>query len=689
MERKRMQGARSEGLSVACALLVGACSPDAPDAASPRPTIAPAERVSVSASPEALGPSAYVSKVKNLLTGLPPTAAEVNAVTQDPAALHGLIEQWMALPAHRAKMLDFFRNAFQQNQVELPALLQSLGIAGMLLVNDAEPYNIAPQLERAIMDSFAMTVWELLAEQRPLHEALTTPRYMLNPPLMSLMALVDELSVSDYGYLTNRFLQHTPGFTFTLDMLNKNIPIEQTLNPASPNYMRWSHPLPIPPGCSQPVQTYSDTQHNYGSQDNTINLFNFLFGKMPVGCSYGSVQRFRPQWTELDFNDWRMVTIRQAGPDRDANPLFYDLAALRSARELTLKVPRLGFFGTLAFHANWPTNATNLHRVTANQALIVALGKSFDGSGTTIALTNSTLDRDHATPGSDCYGCHQTLDPFRQFFRQSYSLFYHEQTDTAQVRQPASFGFDGVQADGQGVADLASILAAHPRFAVAWTQKLCHWANSTPCAEDDPEFVRIAGVFRKSGYKWKTLVHELLASPLVTLARSTRTYDTQGVTLSIARRDHYCAALSSRLGIPDACALLTRQPSPEQAELQRYAAFIPTDGYDRGFEIPSLPTDPNAFFRVGTESLCQRLAERVVDGGGASRYSSARPAEAMDDFIATLMAIVPADPRTPDIRQILQEHFDAARATGASAADALKSTFTLACASPASVLVGL
>ncbi len=689
MKGKRMQGAERAGLGLLYTLLVAACSPEAVDAVAPRPVIAPAARVSVPAPPEAIGPSAYVSKVKNLLTGLPPTAAEVKAVSLDPEALHGLIEQWIALPQHRSKMLDFFRNAFQQNQVDLESLQQSLGIPGMLLVSDAEPYNVAPLLERAIMDSFAMTVWELLAEQRPLNEALTTPRYMLNPPLMSLMAILDELSVNDYGTLYDGFLLRTPGFTFTLDMLNKGIPIEQTLNPASPNYMRWSHPLSPPPGCSQPIQTYTDVQHNYGSQDNAVNLWNFLFGKMPVGCTYGTVQRFGSQWTDLDWNDWRMVTIKQAGAGQNASPLFYDLVSLRAARELWLKVPRLGFFGTLAFHANWPTNATNLHRVTANQTLIVALGKSFDGSNATVPLTDSTLDRDHATPGSDCYGCHQTLDPFRQFFRQSYSLSYHEQTDSSQRKQQASFGFDGVQADGEGVGDLAGILAAHPRFAAAWTQKLCHWANSTPCDEDDPEFVRIASVFRRSGYKWKTLVHELFASPLVTLARNTRTYDTQGITFSIARRDHFCVALSNRLNLPDVCALSTRQPSPEQAQIQRYAAFIPVDGYDRGFEIPSLPTDPSAFFRVGTESICLKLAERVIDAGSASRYSSARPAEALDDFVATLMAIVPGDPRTPDIRQILQEHFDGAKESGASASDALKSTFTLACASPPSVLVGL
>ncbi len=689
MQRKRMRQVRTQALGLACTLLASACSPDEPTFAPPRETLAPSERASVPAPPEALRPTAYVSKVKNLLTGLPPTDAEVAAVTRDPRALSELIEGWMALPEHRAKMLDFFRNAFQQNRVSLAALQESLGIPGMLQASDAEPNNVAAQLERSLMDSFALTVWELLANGRPLSEALVTDRYMLNPPLMSLLSLLDELTINDYGWGSNRFLDRTAGFTFTIDLRNPNIPLEQTLDPASANYLRWSHPLAPSTGCTQPAWVYNQAQHNYGSQDNAVNLFNFLLGKLASGCYYGRVDRFRSHWTELDFNDWRMVKIDRAGAGRDTSPLFYDLRALRSAQQMTLRVPRVGFFGTLAFHANWPTNTTNLHRVTANQTLIVALGKSFDGSGTTVPLTDSTLDRDHATPGSDCYGCHQSLDPFRQFFRQSYSLYYHEQTDAQQLKQPASFGFDGVQSDGQGIGDLAAILAAHPRFAVAWTQKLCQWANSLPCAEDDPEFLRVASVWKRSGYKWKTLVHELFASPLVTLARNTRTYDTQGVTLSIARRDHLCVALSNRLGIADVCGLLAQTKTPAQAELQRYAAFLPVDGYDRGLEIPSLPTAPSVFFRVGTESLCLRLADLAVDGGGSSRYSSARPDEALTDFVGTLMAIVPSDPRAAALRQILQEHQAAALAAGASASEALKSTFTLACASPSSVLVGL
>ena len=103
----------------------------------------------------------------------------------------------------------------------------------------------------------------------------------------------------------------------------------------------------------------------------------------------------------------------------------------------------------------------------------------------------------------------------------------------------------------------------------------------------------------------------------------------------------------------------------------------------------SQPTAPSAFFRVGTESICLRLADLAVDAPGSSRYSSARPGEALTDFVGTIMAIVPSDPRAAELRQVLVEHLAAATAAGASASEALKSTFTLACASPSSVLVGL
>jgi len=59
--------------------------------------------------------AASLAKVKGLLTGLPPTDAEIQAVRADPKALRGLVQQWIATPQHTAKLLGFFSNAFQQS----------------------------------------------------------------------------------------------------------------------------------------------------------------------------------------------------------------------------------------------------------------------------------------------------------------------------------------------------------------------------------------------------------------------------------------------------------------------------------------------------------------------------------------------------------------------------------------------
>src|SRR5690349_2581813 len=63
-----------------------------------------------------LSAAASVTKVKNLLTGLAPTQAEIDAVVKDPQGLAGLVDAWMKLPAYEEKMEIFFVDAFQQSQ---------------------------------------------------------------------------------------------------------------------------------------------------------------------------------------------------------------------------------------------------------------------------------------------------------------------------------------------------------------------------------------------------------------------------------------------------------------------------------------------------------------------------------------------------------------------------------------------
>jgi hypothetical protein len=315
-------------------------------------------------------------------------------------------------------------------------------------------------------------------------------------------------------------------------------------------------------------------------------------------------------------------------------------------------------------------------------------------------VSETGLDSEHAAPGTACYGCHQTLDPMKQLFAQTFSLFYHEQTDATKAAQTGVFTYDGVSQVESGAGALASSLANHPSFATAWAQKLCYYADSAACTETDPEFKRVVTAFQASHLDWKTLVRELFSSPLVTGASDTATYDERGMPVSVARRDHLCGALELRLGVSDPCGMSGLPGlTSVQNSIATLARGLPSDGYSRGAETPILPTDSSLFFRSGTENICRRLADQVVDVAAAptatppkpaSKYQSTAPDAAIADFVLTIMGLPDGDPRAADAKQILNEHYQAAlKTTGIKPKDALKSTFVLACTAPSTISVGL
>jgi hypothetical protein len=53
------------------------------------------------------------------------------------------------------------------------------------------------------------------------------------------------------------------------------------------------------------------------------------------------------------------------------------------------------------------------------------------------------------------------------------------------------------------------------------------------------------------------------------------------------------------------------------------------------------------------------------------------------------MALTPSDPRSSAAVDLLRAHFTQAKAQGATASDALKSTFVAACLAPSSISMGL
>ncbi len=642
---------------------------------------------------EADPPTVYLAKVKNLLVGLPPTADEVSAVTADPTQLEPLIAGWMQLPEYAQKMQRFFELAFQQTQVTSADYVDQF-YPKQIDVNNTTTPLILQNLE----GSFARTMLALIAAGQPLTVATTTNQLMMTTALKELYAFLDVWEVDDNSKVTDLFKKANPGLQITAETAAGPIPIAETLDPTSANYMHWYNPDVATAGTSVAGCTMDPIVY----PANALTLHWLLYGSLDghkladgTNCPQTGGGASAAQLAASDFSDWTMVTIRPPNA-AEATTTFYDLPTLRGATTLVLSIPRVGFFGTPAFFANWQTNTSNQMRVTMNQTLIVALGASVDGTDDTTAPQNPPpgLDGVHAAQPA-CLRCHQTLDPTRSIFAASYSWNYHDQLDTTWSGQPGEFVFQGVVAPVASMNDLGSTLAAHPFFAGAWVEKLCYYANSAPCDAADPEFQRLVTLFQSSGYAWNTLVAALFASPLTTNAAPTETTTAHGETVAVSRRDHLCAALDSRLGLSDVCGLRATTKKQLMATVPEIVSGLPSDGYGRGSTIPVLPNQPSLFYRAATENICAAVAAQVIDVAagkqtdGGVTWSSKDPDAAIADFVSTVMALVPSDPRAAAATTLLQQHFAAAMQQGATATAALQSTFVAACLAPSAVAIGM
>lgn len=636
-------------------------------------------------------PTVYVAKVKNLLVGLPPTDDEVTAVVKDPSALGGLVDQWIALPEYATKMQTFFELAFQQTQITITDL------ADQAYPRQADPNTgFRDLLAQNAEESFSRTVLELVSEGLPFTNAITTQRFMMTPALMELYAFFDAWQVNDDGTVNDAFKQANPRVSITVEAQQGPIAIADSLNPSSANFMHFYDPdvggsALAALGCGQDPIVYparGDALHYL--------LMGTLVGfKSTAGttCLQFGGSANAGQLTADDFDTWKMVNVR-APMAGEATTKFYDLPTLRTSDELVLNLPRVGFFTTPAFFANWQTNISNQMRVTINQALIVAIGADVDGTDPTIPTSTPGLDEAHASAG-DCLGCHQTLDPTRSILASTYSWNYHAQDTASYANQKGVFVFRGVQKPVASVMDLAATLASHPLFAPAWVEKLCYYANSSACDPADPEFQRVVSVFVKSGYSWNALVHELMASPLTTNASETMTTRETGGVVAVSRRDHLCTALDARFGFADVCGLNVLTRAAQKDPVPEIVAGLPSDGYGRGAVAPVLPNEPTLFYRAGLENICEVVSARVIDPSSTvtapatKTWSSSDPDGAIADFVATVMALVPSDPRSAPAVTILRQHFTSATMTGASPTVALRSTFVAACLAPSSVSIGM
>jgi hypothetical protein len=641
-------------------------------------------------------PTVYVAKVKDVLVGLPPTDQEIQAVQADPTQLGGLIDQWRTLPEYTQKMLRFFELAFQQTQVAYTdfadqAYPRQVDINGTTI----------PLLMQNAQESFARTVLQLIAAGQPLTSTATTSQLMMTTAMKELYAFLDVWEVDDSGTVTDHFKQANPKLTITAEAAQGAIPLTESVDPTSANYMHFYDPdvatvNASAAGCQVDPIVYPAS---------ALTLHWLLLGALDgyanstkggARCNQFGGTAKAPQLQASDFSDWTMVNLRKPNAG-EATTAFYDLPSLRSATELVLNVPRVGFFTTPAFFANWQTNMSNTMRVTMNQTFIVALGSMVDGTDLTTPPGTPGLDSAHASDAA-CYACHKILDPSRSILSANYSWNYHAQLDSTWTAQPGVFAFRGVIQPVSSVADLGSALASHPYFASAWVQKLCYYANSSPCDASDPVFQQIVSDFAASGYSWDALVKELLSSPIVTNASATATAAQNGEVVAVARRDHLCASLNARLGFTDVCALVSLYAKGQASAqtIPEIVSGLPSDGYGRGSVAPVLPNQPTLFFRAATENLCEAVAAQVIDVpaskqvAGVKQWSSSQAQAAIAEFVSLVMGLTTSDPRAAQATALLQQHFQSASAqAGSTPTAALQSTFVAACMAPSAVSIGM
>ena len=664
-------------------------------------------------------------KIKDLLVGMPCTDDDVNAVvTMGPAGLQQLIITWMTdptfQPQFQGKMVPFFRNLFQQvgftpTDDFKPQLLENGGFDFGPLGTGAVGDDVYFKLVQNLQDSFALTAWQMVKEgTEPFSDVLTTKRFVMTTGLMSLYTQIEMPDDEPYNFSGGA--NTTTKLQWKLDYVN-TIPLEDSLNPQSPNYMTFDDSKPtsssgflLQPTCQgvgdmvgtpKTVVTFGGASTGGFSNPTGgyAQLFQRLIGYTPRYPFLGQPDCWehpsKPYMNDSDVSDWRWVTIMsKASGDAYIQP--YNLPALRLATSIKLAMPRVGFYTTPAFLALWNTNDSNQHRVTMNQTLMAALGESFTSDNNLTPLSEVGLASSHTTNSGECFGCHKSLDPMRMFFGNQYDFndrndfvtnpFNGSQSNARPASpQQAGFAFADVNwaspSTGTSISDLGPLLLQAtdqdttdaggplPLFAISVAQQLCFWGNSNACSPSDPAFRAVVADFVSSKYNFPSLVKELFSSPLMTGAAATATYpaDSNGdatVPITIARQTHLCAALSNRMGVSDVCALQAAVPTSTQSTTLTIAGSVAADAFSRGSQTPVTPAYPDLFYRAATEELCENVAKLVVDATGgpytSSSTSCANGDGLLTKFVEQVMGLNPSDTLHDGAVNILETHCAAA-----------------------------
>lgn len=592
-----------------------------------------------------------LQKVKTLLRGDALTAAEYNQVvtaSDEDVAIRTVVESWTTGPAFDRKMMGFLSVALQQ-------AIQNFETEQFdrLRVNNVT----RDRIQKILAESFVRTALDLIHTEQPFNQVARTQTWMMTTANLILLQYGDQSQ-------QERSREHR---VFSDE---NRVPIRLQQQIAQ---RKWFLNRPEMGTC-----TLEQT-----------DVLNFLFGVVRSRhCQDHQIPNNNLRFnldesvlTEADFQDWRLVTLEFAPNARAGDRIpFYDVRRLRTATSVQTRLPRVGFFSTNAFFENWMTNTDNQFRVAVNQSLLGGLHTRFSATEPTEPLRTDGVDGEHAE-NQDCMGCHRQIDPMRGYFAKSYNINYQRpfgdgaDTQILDGVRPV-FTFYGERNQGGDLRRFGRLIAEHPKFASAWVQKLCLFANSDRCDENDPIFRGISNRFRNGGFNFKSMLVELFSSSLVT----GRSENSVALNISITRRDHLCALLAERTGNVNICNI---------RRVRSIIGLIPKDAISRGAADPSMPSRPNPVYLATAESVCEAVARTVVVNGRTAQFSGATPNRTIERIVNQLMALESDPNRSDEVQAVLRTHFDEARAANVSQLESLRSVFSIACVSPDVTGMGL
>jgi len=619
-----------------------------------------------------------LAKAKYMLSGLAPTGNELDFLGDDNVVnkqdLSRLIRDWQQTPEYEVKIKEFLRLSLHQKVPDGTRYQEQLGDSCRNRNRlDCESLN------KNLEDMFMLTAWDHAGEGGNISNVLTTRRWKVTTGILSALIFLEKGNQEDPN--------ESDPFAYR-EEVDGNIP-------------------------TRPIYWYSYME---GLEDEDFEDWRTI-----ELAHSDSPRDYTP--VILESNGDPVIEYYRYNSSKDAVKGFADPDFLPNLRRvgdggrIAFRFPRVGFFSTPAFLELWQTNDDNDFRVTAAQTMIAALDATFTADDVTAPVSTSGtvhgIDDVHAAPDTVCYQCHQHMDPMRLVFKNHQVSKHRGKPYDDDLT--ATFSFLGERKSMSTVDDFARIIVEHPRYPVAWVQKLCMWSNSQRCTETDPEFIRLASSFKSNNFDFALLVQDFFSSPIFTGAELIDTHKDYEFLVSKSRSNHLCDAMDARMvSLSNTGTTRNDLLDSRSAGLcgdNRLFGILGQDQIARGQVDMITTSELGAFESKSIDLRCSSVASDVIDTNDSSvlNVDNMSSDEVLDELVQKIIGLPENHPRYLDVRtelgrlEEIASHStrcssDEAAFTqegaiscgfGQNKRDSLRSAWFAACTSPDIISIGL